>query len=97
MIRRTSGTRKSSGPGALPAYDGVTNDYFLIRTPAFTPRGAMTDAELLAEGVTGFRWWTQADIAAYAGPDLFGPRELGGALAALLADGPPAVPLQLGL
>ena len=56
----------------------------------------MTDAELASEGVTGFRWWTLAEIAAYRGPDLFGPRELPSALAALLADGPPAVPLQLG-
>jgi 8-oxo-dGTP diphosphatase len=33
---------------------------------------------------------------AYQGPDLFGPRKLPAALAALLADGPPAVPVQLG-
>ena len=84
------------GPGRFEGYDGVTNDYFLIRTHAFTPRGSMTDAELAAEGVTGFQWWTQAEIAAYVGPDLFGPRELAGVLAALLADGPPAVPLRLG-
>ena len=83
-------------PGRFDGYDGVTNDYFLIRTAAFMPRGSMTDVELASEGVTGFRWWTQAEIAAYSGPDLFGPRELSSALAALLADGPPAVPLQLG-
>jgi 8-oxo-dGTP diphosphatase len=82
-------------PGQVPGYDGVINDYFLIRTSAFTPRGAMTDAELAAEGITGFDWWTPAGITAYRGPDLFGPRELAGALAALLADGPPAVPLEL--
>jgi 8-oxo-dGTP diphosphatase len=82
--------------GRFEGYDGVTNDYFLIRTAAFTPRGSMTDAELAAEGVTGFRWWAQAEIAAYQGPDLFGPRQLASALAALLADGPPAVLLQLG-
>jgi len=83
-------------PGRFEGYDGVTNDYFLIRTTAFTPRGSMTDAQLAGEGVTGFRWWTMAEIAAYSGPDLFGPRELPRALAALLADGPPAAPLQLG-
>jgi 8-oxo-dGTP diphosphatase len=82
-------------PGQLAGYDGVINDYFLVRTAAFIPRGSMTDAELAAEGITGFRWWSLAEIAAYQGPDLFGPRELAGALAALLADGPPAVPLQL--
>jgi 8-oxo-dGTP diphosphatase len=83
-------------PGRMEGYDGVINDYFLVRTVAFTPRGSMTDAELAAEGVTGFRWWTLAEIAAYQGPDLFGPRELPSALAALLADGPPPVPTQLG-
>lgn len=82
--------------GRMAGYDGVTNDYFLIRTAAFTPRGSMTDADLASEGVTGFRWWTMAEITAYQGPDLFGPRGLPTALAALLADGPPAVPLQLG-
>ena len=84
------------GPDHAAGYDGVINDYFLIRTPAFTPRGSMTDAELAAEGVTGFRWWTQAEIGFYQGPDLFGPRELASALAALLTDGPPAVPVRLG-
>lgn len=82
--------------GRMEGYDGVTNDYFLIRTAAFTPRGSMTDADLASEGVTGFRWWTMAEITGYQGPDLFGPRGLPSALAALLADGPPAVPLQLG-
>jgi hypothetical protein len=81
----------------MEGYDGVTNDYFLIRTAAFTPRGSMTDADLANEGVTGFRWWTLAEITAYRGPDLFGPRKLPTALAALLTDGPPAVPVQLGL
>lgn len=83
-------------PGRIEGYDGVINDYFLIRTAGFTPRGSMTDAELASEGITGFRWWTIAEITGYRGPDLFGPRELPSALTALLADGPPAVPLQLG-
>ena len=83
--------------GRFDGYDGLMNDYFLIRTAAFTPRGSMTDAQLAAENVTGFRWWTQAEIAAYQGLDLFGPRDLAGALATLLTDGPPAVAIQLGL
>ena len=83
--------------GLQSGYDGWINDYFLIRTAAFTPRGAMTDAELAAEGVTGFRWWAVPEIAAYQGPDLFGPRDLASLLATLLADGPSAVPLELAL
>lgn len=57
----------------------------------------MTDKELAAENVTGSRSWTMPDLAGYAGPDLFSPRDLAGALAALLRDGPPAVPIQFGL
>jgi ADP-ribose pyrophosphatase YjhB (NUDIX family) len=82
-------------PGQFLGYDGAVNDFFLVRVPAFTPRGSMSDAELAAENVTGLRWWTPAEIAAYRGTDLFGPRNLGQLLAALLQDGPPAQPLEL--
>jgi 8-oxo-dGTP diphosphatase len=82
-------------PDQFAGYDGVINDFFLVRVPAFTPRGSLTDAELAAENVTGLRWWTPAEIAAYQGTDLFGPRNLAQLLAGLLQDGPPAQPLQL--
>jgi 8-oxo-dGTP diphosphatase len=83
--------------GHADGYDGVINDYFLVRTTAFVPRGSMTDDELAAENISGFRWWSQAEIASYQGTDLFGPRALGATLAALLRDGPPALPVPLGL
>lgn len=83
--------------GGIDGYDGWMNDFFLVRTTAFTARGTMSDAELAAENVTGTRWWSLAEIAAYAGPDLFGPRELGTMLATLLRDGAPAAPVVLGL
>jgi len=83
--------------GHIDGYDGLINDYFLVRTPAFTPRGSLTDEELAAENVTGLRWWTLAEIAGYQGTDLFGPRALGALLAGLLADGPPDSPLLLTL
>jgi 8-oxo-dGTP diphosphatase len=76
-------------PGQLVGYDGAVNDFFLVRVPAFTPRGSMSDAELAAENVTGLRWWAPREIAAYRGTDLFGPRNLADLLAALLRDGPP--------
>lgn len=34
-------------------YGGMINDYFLIRTTSFTPRGMMSDDELTAENITG--------------------------------------------
>jgi ADP-ribose pyrophosphatase YjhB (NUDIX family) len=83
--------------GHTEGYDGVINDFFLIRTAAFTPRGTMSDAELAAENVTGFRWWSHAELASHQGTDLFGPRDLAAGLAALLTGGLPAVPVRFGL
>jgi 8-oxo-dGTP pyrophosphatase MutT (NUDIX family) len=83
--------------GHLAGYDGAINDYFLVRVPAFAPRGSLSDEELAAENVTGLHWWALADIAGYQGSDLFGPRSLASLLASLLRDGPPAEPVLLDL
>jgi 8-oxo-dGTP diphosphatase len=85
------------GAEYLDGYDGVINDFFLVRTTAFTPRGAMTDEELAAENVTAWRWWTLAEIAGYRGSDLFGPRDLARLLGGLVEEGLPGLPIQLGL
>jgi 8-oxo-dGTP diphosphatase len=82
-------------PFQIGGFDGAINDFFLVRVPAFTPRGTLSDAELAAENVTGLRWWAPAEIAGYQGTDLFGPRNLAELLTVLLQDGPPAAPLQL--
>ncbi|MFD7657132.1 NUDIX hydrolase [Actinosynnema sp. NPDC059797] len=84
-------------PGHAPGHDGVVNDYFLVRAGVFTPRGALTDAELAAENISGWRWWSLPEIAGYRGPDLFSPRDLATPLAALIAHGAPADPVPLGL
>ncbi|NUP53731.1 MAG: NUDIX domain-containing protein [Catenulispora sp.] len=84
-------------PDHAPGYDGIVNDYFLIRTPAFVPRGAMSDDELAAENLTELRWWRQQDVADYRGPDLFSPRDLATPMASLIEHGIPAEPVLLGL
>ncbi|SCG19295.1 ADP-ribose pyrophosphatase YjhB, NUDIX family [Micromonospora echinofusca] len=84
-------------PGHLPGYDGVVNDYFLVRTAAFIPRGTMSDEQLAAENISEFRWWPLSDIVAYRGSDLFGPRDLAELLAALVAGGVPPRPVRIGL
>ncbi len=89
--------REVVAPGHMPGYDGAINDYFLVRTPAFTPRGTMSDDELAAENITDPRWWSLPDIAGYRGPDLFGPRDLATPLQALLTHGVPAAPITLGV
>lgn len=84
-------------PGHAAGYDGVINDYYLVRTASFRPRGTMSDDELAAEHIDGFRWWRLRDIADYCGSDLFSPRDLAAPLAALLAGGIPDRPVSLGL
>ena len=84
-------------PGRPPGYGGVVNDYFLVRTAAFVPRGTMSDEELAAENISELRWWPLRDIVAYLGPDLFSPRDLATPLAALVTHGVPAEPVPLGL
>ncbi|WP_430498213.1 NUDIX hydrolase [Micromonospora trifolii] len=83
--------------GHAPGHDGVVNDYFLVRTASFAPRGAMSDEELAAEHVIGWRWWALSEIREYLGPELFSPRDLATPLAALIADGAPTQPVMLGL
>ncbi|HEY0805861.1 MAG TPA: hypothetical protein VGD84_12380 [Pseudonocardiaceae bacterium] len=85
-------------PGhAAAGYDGVINDYFLVRTASFRPRGTMSDDELATEGIGGFRWWGYGEIAGYRGPEVFTPRDLAGPLSALLAGELPDRPVRLGL
>jgi hypothetical protein len=39
--------------GHADGYDGVVNDYFLVSTTRFDPRGALSDDELAAEDISG--------------------------------------------
>lgn len=84
-------------PGHSAGYDGIVNDYYLIRTAWFAPRGAMSDDELAAENISGWQWWQHQDIAAYRGPDLFSPRDLATPMTSLITHGAPTTPLPLGL
>lgn len=84
-------------PGHADGYDGVLNDYFLVRTKRFDPRGALSDADLAAEHISGMRWWRPTDIAEYEGTDLFSPRDMATPLSALIAGDIPSTPLTLGL
>ncbi|HWS39219.1 MAG TPA: NUDIX domain-containing protein [Actinoplanes sp.] len=86
------------GPGIFPGLDGLINDYFLVRTSNFPPRGDLTDDQLAdTENLAGFRWWRLPEIAGYQGTDLFSPRDLTTPLTALVRGGAPNRPLPLGL
>ncbi|MEU7895202.1 hypothetical protein AB0B45_20365 [Nonomuraea sp. NPDC049152] len=75
----------------------MINDYYLVRTASFVPRGSWTDAQLALENITRFRWWTVADIAAQRGDEVFSPRDLANRLGSLLVDGLPSGLIHMGL
>ena len=81
--------------GHATGYDGVINDYFLVRTDPFTVGGTLTEAELQAENVHGHRWWTLEELV--ASEARFAPRALPSLLQDLLQTGPPTTPTQLAL
>jgi 8-oxo-dGTP pyrophosphatase MutT (NUDIX family) len=76
---------------------GVTYDqrerWFLARVPHFEPsRAGLTGTE--PSDLTAGRWWTVGELAATA--DELVPRDLAARLGALLADGPPPEPIDVG-
>jgi 8-oxo-dGTP diphosphatase len=83
--------------GHAAGYDGIINDYYLIRTQHFSPSGSLSAEALRAENVAGFRWWSMPELQAYRGEAVFAPRDLPALLAHLLDTGPPEKPLPLGL
>jgi 8-oxo-dGTP pyrophosphatase MutT (NUDIX family) len=80
-----------------PGFDGIVNDYFLIRGTHFEPQGEFTEDQLAAEHLAAFRWWHLSEITNYTGPDLFSPRDLATPLTDLLTSGIPSDPIKLGL
>lgn len=83
--------------GHAAGYDGVINDYFLIRVDSLTPAGSLSAAELQAENVHGHRWWTLAELQSHQGPDFLSPRSLPHLLARLFTEGPPQEPVFQGM
>lgn len=77
------------------SWDGQVERYVLVRTPAFEPAPRFTPEELATEFVTGMRWWTPEELA--ASDELFAPRRLPELVAALLRDGPPEEPVDVGV
>lgn len=84
-------------PGLAEGYAGLINDYYLIRTPRFAPRGALTAEFLAAEHISDFRWWRIEELAGFDGTDLFSPRDIVTPLAALITGDAPVTPVLLGL
>ena len=75
----------------------MINDYYLIKTDSFIPRGSLGAENLRAENITRFRWWSLGELQGYRGDAVFGPRNLAALVAQLRRDGVPEEPLVLGL
>jgi 8-oxo-dGTP pyrophosphatase MutT (NUDIX family) len=83
--------QEAVGPYAA-GYDGVRNDYYIVRIEHFTPE-PRPDWEV--EMVSACRWWTVDELLA---ADVeFSPRAMPALVHALLTDGVPAEPLLLGV
>jgi 8-oxo-dGTP diphosphatase len=79
-------------------WDGQRDHIYLVRTGSFEPRPRLSWEQLRAERLYEMRWWTLAEIeAAGAAGVHFAPRRLPARLAALLADGPPCSPVDVGV
>ena len=76
-------------------WDGQVERFVLVRTDRFEPAPRFTPEQLAAEYVTAVRWWTQEELA--ASEELFAPRRLPELVAALLRDGPPGEPVDVGV
>lgn len=87
--------RRHLFPEPLGPWPGQEERYFFVRAPAFDVRPRLSWAELNAEYVTAIRWWTLEELE-NAGEG-FAPRRLPELLSALLRDGPPPEPLDVGL
>jgi hypothetical protein len=65
-----------------------------VRTGRFEPEPHLSPEQLRAEYVFGVRWWTLEEIE--ESEEEFAPTRLAGLLRALLADGPPGEPIDVG-
>jgi 8-oxo-dGTP pyrophosphatase MutT (NUDIX family) len=67
----------------------------LVRSPAFEPLPGLTPAQLVEEGVHELRWWTLDELA--RSDANFAPRRIVRFLRQLLEEGPPSVPIDVGV
>lgn len=88
-------TRKHVFPFLDGNWDGQVERFVLVRTHSFEPAPRFTEEQLAAEYVAGVRWWPQEELA--ASDELFAPRRLPELVAALLRDGPPGKPIDVGV
>jgi TDG/mug DNA glycosylase family protein len=72
---------------------GQRERHYLVRVEPLEPRPAFTQEELAAEGVHEIRWFTPDELERVT----TGPRRLAAFVRELLANGPPAEPVDVGV
>ena len=77
-------------------WEGQTERYYLVRVPAFEVLPELGWEALRVEGVGAIRWWSLDEIDA-ATDVVFAPRRLGSHLRALLHEGMPEGPIDVGV
>jgi 8-oxo-dGTP pyrophosphatase MutT (NUDIX family) len=80
-------------------WDGQREQVHLVHTHAFDPTPTLTWEQMNAEYVFELRWWTLDEIDAAPTDEhtKFVPGALATHLRALLTDGPPASPIDVGV
>ena len=76
-------------------WDGQIERYFLVDAEPFEPRPQFTAEQLLAESVTGVRWWSAEELRAPVEPVF--PARLPELMAQMRETGPPPHPIDPGI
>lgn len=76
-------------------WDGQHETIHLVRCACFEPAPHFSAEQLAAEYLHEVRWWTLEEIATASAT--FVPRDLATHLAALVHDGPPNAPVDVGV
>ena len=78
-----------------PEFGGQHETFYLVRVQEVPGSPAFSDQELLAEGLTGSRWWTLEELKDSAN-ERFAPRSLPGLYESLVTSGPPGELVETG-
>jgi 8-oxo-dGTP pyrophosphatase MutT (NUDIX family) len=76
----------------MAAHCGQRERCYLVLAAAFAPEPLVDPA---IEGIAQIRWWTRGELAVSTA--VFAPERLAAWFAALLDDGPPAEPIDVGV
>ena len=87
--------RTHTFPLSSSEFGGQSETFYLIRVQQIAGSPAFSDQELLAEGVTGSRWWTLAELKGSSSAR-FAPKRLADLYESLLINGPPDEPIDTG-